>query len=297
MSDMDTKTAPITDRPVDFSGVLLATDLDGTFFGRHATMVERNLRAVERFKSLGGHFTCATGRLCPNIRRAIPDCAALFNAPAVTCNGAFIYDFTTETVLDMTCMNAPLLKEALALVECMNPNVGMRISTTRGYLVNANRLNPAIRTEMSSSHFVGEAQPLEAWETEGAEWYKVVLRGEYGELCAVRDKLMPLYGANFEFCASSPTFCEMQAKGCTKATGVAFVADFIARREGHPVMTVTAGDYENDLPMLREADLSGAPENALDMAKAAAKLVLCHHEEGCIAQLIDCVERHLTEKM
>lgn len=274
----------------DFSRILLATDLDGTFFGPHATLLEKNLRAVDYFKAHGGHFTTATGRVFPNISRAISDCSALFNAPAITSNGAYIYDFATETVIHKTEMNAPALKELILKVEAMNPNVGMRISTDTGFLVNESRITPMIAKELASPHFVGELCPAKDWDTEHAHWYKVVLRGAYEELCAIRDELYPAWGELFEFCSSSPTLFEMEAKGCTKATGVAFVAELLEKQYGHPIITVTVGDQENDLPMLRSAHISACPENALDAVKAVAKWQLCHHAEGCVAELIERLE-------
>lgn len=274
----------------DFSRFLLATDLDGTFFGPHATLLEKNLKAVDYFKAHGGHFTIATGRVFPNVSLAIPNCDELFNAPAITSNGAYIYDFETETAIRKVELNAPALKELMLKVEEMNPNIGMRVSTDTGFLVNASRLTSMMQKEISSPHFLGEIIPAKDWDTDPAHWYKVVLRGTYEELCAIRDELYPAWGELFEFCSSSPTLFEMQAKGCTKATGVAFVADLLSKQYGQPITTVTVGDQENDLPMLREADISACPENALDAVKAVTKWQFCHHSEGCVAELIDRLE-------
>ncbi len=274
----------------DFSRFLLATDLDGTFFGPHATLLEANLKAVDYFKAHGGHFTTATGRVFPNINRAIPDCGTLFNAPAITSNGAYIYDFSTATAVHKTELNAPALKDLILRVEEMNPNIGMRVSTETGFLVNESRLIPMIQKELTSPHFVGEISPAKDWDAENAHWYKVVLRGTYEELCEIRDQLYPMWRDVFEFSSSSPTLFEMEAKGCTKATGVAYVADLLEKQYGHPITTVTVGDQENDLPMLREADISACPQNALDSVKAVAKWRLCHHAEGCVAELIQRLE-------
>ena len=72
----------------DLSRILLATDLDGTFFGAGGTLLERNLRAVDDFKAAGGRFTVATGRIHRDVLRVIPGAATLFNAPAILANGA-----------------------------------------------------------------------------------------------------------------------------------------------------------------------------------------------------------------
>ncbi len=61
----------------------------------------------------------------------------------------------------------------------------------------------------------------------------------------------------------------------------------MADKLGHPVTTIAVGDQENDLPMLGAADMAACPENATAAVKAACKIHLCHHDEGCIADLIE----------
>jgi hydroxymethylpyrimidine pyrophosphatase-like HAD family hydrolase len=142
---------------------------------------------------------------------------------------------------------------------------------------------------------VGEVWPAETWETTDARWYKTVFRGTYEELCEVREKVCPRYDEFFEFCASSPTLFEMQAKDCTKATGVAFVKRLMEERLGRPLTVVAIGDQENDLPMLAAAHLSACPDNSLDVVKATAKLHLCHHGEGAVAELIEYLDKQLPK--
>ena len=272
----------------DFSRYLIVTDLDATFFGVGARLVERNLAAIEAFKAGGGHITAGTGRIPANIRKDIPTCREIFNAPAVTANGAFIYDLSADVCLDSTPMDPVATKAAVELVQAMTDRVGARVSTGKSFLVNENRMNDAIRRDVGErASFGGEILPVEAWRTEGALWYKLVFRGEYEDLCASRPAVEEAFGDTFEYSASSPRFFELQKKGCTKATGLRFVARLLEEACGHPVVTVAVGDQENDLPMLRAADLSACPSNAVPAVKQVCDYHLCHHDEGCIAHLID----------
>lgn len=95
------------------------------------------------------------------------------------------------------------------------------------------------------------------------------------------------FGDTFEYSVSSPRFFELQRRGCTKATGLRFVAEYLQERLGHPVTTVAVGDQENDLPMLMAADIAACPANAVDTVKRVCGLHLCHHDEGCIGDLIE----------
>ena len=272
---------------VDYSRYLIVTDLDGTFLGKGSRLVRENLEAVAAFKAGGGHIAPGTGRIPTNIRGDIPTCGELFNAPAVTANGAYIYDLTTDALLHHTPMNAEATLAAARLVEELNPRVGMRVSTGRAFLVNRNRLNDAILRDVGDPDtYKGEILPLSEWKTEGALWYKMVFRGEYEELQSIRPAVEAAFGDIFECSASSSRYFELQAKGCTKATGLRFVAEYLEGKLGHPVVTVAVGDQENDLPMLMAADIAACPDNAAEAVKAVCGIHLCHHDEGCIADLI-----------
>ena len=272
----------------DYSQYLIVTDLDGTFFGKGARLVEENLTAIEAFKAAGGHITAGTGRIPFNIRKGIPTCGELFNAPAVTANGAYVYDLTADVCLQSTPMDPEATLAAARLVEELNPNVGMRVSTGNSFLVNRDRLNPAILRDIGGDPdtYAGEVLPLDRWKTEGAAWYKMVFRGEPADLLSVRPAVEAAFGDTFEYSVSSPRFFELQRKGCTKATGLRFAAEYLEARLGHPVITVAVGDQENDLPMLMAADIAACPDNAVEAVKAVCALRLCHHDEGCIADLI-----------
>lgn len=272
----------------DYSSYLIITDLDGTFFGKGARLVDRNLTAIEAFKASGGHITAGTGRIPTNIRKGIPACGELFNAPAVTANGAFIYDLKADVCLRSTPMEPEATLAAARLVESLNPHVGMRVSTGKSFLVNRDRLNPAILRDIGGDpdNYAGDVLPLSQWNTVEAQWYKMVFRGEAEDLLAVRPAVEAAFGDTFEYSVSSPHFFELQRKGCTKATGLRFVAEYLGERLGHPVTTVAVGDQENDLPMLMAADIAACPENAVDAVQSISNLHLCHHDEGCIADLI-----------
>ena len=276
----------------DMSQYLIVTDLDGTFFGKGARLVERNLAAIERFKAGGGHITAGTGRIPTNIRKGIPNCGELFNAPAITANGAFIYDLTADVCLKSTPMDPEATLAAARLVESLNPKVGMRVSTGKSFLVNRDRLNPAILRDIGGNPdtYAGDVLPLSAWQTEGAAWYKMVFRGEYEDLISIRPAVEAAFEDTFEYSVSSPHFFELQRKGSTKATGLRFVAERLSEALGHPVTTVAVGDQENDLPMLLAADMAACPDNAVEAVKAVCDLRLCHHDEGCIADLIGRLE-------
>ena len=282
----------------DFRHVLIATDLDGTFFGMRTRLVERNLQAVERFKMLGGHFTAATGRIRQNITRSIPFYNELFNAPLITANGAYIWDAQTDRAISKTTMDPVLVRDVVRYVHGLHPNVGVRVSTETGFLADVNRMTSALQYDLGRmTNAEAVLLPIDEWETDSAQWFKLVVRGDAADLAAIRPLVEARFGDALESSTSSPTFYELQAKGCTKASAMRLVAEHLATEMGHTILTVAVGDHENDLPMLHAADLSGSPANALDSVKAATRFHLCHCDDGAIADLIEQLAVHLGVEM
>lgn len=303
----------------DFSHILMVSDLDATLLGPGSVLSPRNVEAIEFFKAHGGRFTAATGRIPPHIRKAIPQCETLFNAPAITANGAYLYDLAADRCIYSVPMDAARAKEVALLVQSVSDRIGMRVSTPRGSLVNQNRLVPAILRDIGvipeSGSVPGQGaylaadgtpvtgladpatvtvpasaycflQPLEAWDPTAEPWYKLVLRGEADDLRAIRPMIEATFGDAFEYNTSSPRFLELQKRGCTKASALRRLADICAAEDGCPIRTVAVGDQENDISMLREADIAACPANATAEVKEFARYHLCHCAEGCIADLV-----------
>ena len=76
-----------------FDGILICSDLDGTFNRQN----DRNLKALEYFKTNGGLFTFCTGRSELNAYEF--GLNNLVNAPICLCNGALICDFLKKEIL------------------------------------------------------------------------------------------------------------------------------------------------------------------------------------------------------
>ena len=277
-----------------FANTLMVTDLDATFFSDPSRLSKRTLEAVEFFKSEGGYFTAATGRIAPNIRRAIPTANTLFNAPAITANGACLYDLAIDRVVAATPMDAPRVKAVAALVQELDPRVGMRVSTDTGILVNADRINDAILRDLDGDSatrdrgdYIADIRPISEWETDGAVWYKLVFRGEREALDAIRPTVEATFGEAFEYNNSSARFFELQRRGCHKGTGLIALASYLQARTGAPLRTIAVGDQENDLPMLRMADVAACPEVSLPAVQELSHYHLCSCDEGAIADLIE----------
>ncbi|MCL2030200.1 MAG: HAD-IIB family hydrolase [Oscillospiraceae bacterium] len=261
----------------DLSGVLLATDLDGTLLGRDHAIPPGSAAAVSRFMRAGGRFTLATGRSLPGLAHVKPSVPV--NAPAVLLNGALVYDYETEALL----YGQPLSPEARALGDILHrryPDLGLEIMTLRQkYAVCRNA-----QIDAHLAYVRCGAMDLETPGQAPADWYKLLAVDTPERLRPVGEWLKAEFGDRMQICYSASTLLEIQDMGVDKGAGVARVAELTGAREVY-----CAGDNENDLPMLR-AFPSFAPANATDACKDAAMAVGPDCGEDFMAFVIERIE-------
>lgn len=270
---------------IDFSDYLIVTDLDGTFLARGGGGVpQRNLDAVARFTAGGGLFTTATGRLHMTVRGAIPQAAALFNAPAILANGAYLHDYRTNTHLCEEFLTPEQAVQVLAFIKKYAGDIPCRVSAPYT-MRTATPYGPVARDMQFYASDELEIKPYQEWQLD--DWYKIVFRGEPHELAALRAHAEAFFGEEFGIFATGKTLLEIQPVASTKASGVKKLRKLM----GSDARTVIAcGDFENDIDMLRAADIAVAPANALDSVKAVADYVLCDCDEGLIADVVAGIE-------
>ena len=270
-----------------FDGIAILTDLDGTFLGQGGQMVDRNIEAVNYFKSEGGLFSIATGRMHYGLGKMVSGVDKLVNAPAVLCNGTYLYDFETEMVLAENVMDGELAYAAMAFVREKFPSVSMRISYREGF-----RMDPRDVKAISQIVDFGidekKIDDFAIWEKEG--WYKVVCTDDPTVVSKVRLAIEERFPDVFEFNCSGAHLLEMQMKGVNKASMVEPFRSW-CRERGREVKLYACGDYENDYPILRAADVAVCPSNALPGIKEICDLCLCSNRQGVIGDLIERLEK------
>lgn len=273
---------------MDFSRYLIATDMDGTFFGPGGVRVERNMEAVARFKAGGGLFTVATGRVHVNIRNVIGEPERLLNAPAVMSNGCYLYDFEKKRALQEEMMPPREAGDMIRFVKSHFADVDFRVSTQNSLYVE--KTDGYVGQDL---HWYDEGVvkicPFEAWPTD--DWYKVVFRQEAERLSELRAALSKRFGAYFSFTSSGAKALEVQSIHCNKAKGLEKLRQYC----GKDRILIACGDFENDMEMLQVADIAICPENAMDAVKAICDHTLCHCKDGLIANIVENIEKGLIQ--
>ncbi len=266
-----------------FSTIAILTDLDRTFLSDDTSVVERNLQAIEYFKSQGGRFSLATGRMHYNLDHIIPGVDTLVNAPAIHCNGTYLYDYQESKVVAEQFMEPQTALAAMTLIRARFPKIRARVSRKEGYLLSADET----ASEMELKGYgidTYKVVPFEKWDPGG--WYKLVLSGEVETVNAVERLLMESFPGIFEYNRSRATTLEIQMKGTNKASLLSAFRTYLAER-GENRRVYVCGDYENDRAILSAADVAVCPSNALPQIKEICDLCLCSNNEGVIADLVE----------
>lgn len=271
-----------------FEHIAIVTDLDGTFFGAGAQPPEANLQAIAEFCAHGGQFTYGTGRMHKNIARVLPESGKLCTLPAVVCNGSYLLDFSTGERLYPTSMHTADVIAVASYAREIAPAVGVRVVTLDGFMTDGHGAD--IQREMARIPFdFPHILPICEWPSANPEeqWFKLVFRGEAEHIVSLRPFLVEKFGDRFDFAVSGPRFLELTVKGCTKAAGVGRLKQLYRERTGHDLFVVACGDQENDLAMLKAADIAFCPENAIPEVKAVCRAALCHHTKGIMPEVVE----------
>ena len=89
----------------------------------------------------------------------------------------------------------------------------------------------------------------------------------------------------FEYNRSAKTALELQMSGVNKSILFdSFRAHY--KMQGREIKLYACGDNENDIAMLKKADVAVCPSNAIDRVKSVSDICLCSNNEGVIADLI-----------
>ena len=263
----------------DISKVLLITDMDGTFLPASKIPSKRNLEAVERFQNAGGRFSIATGRSLQASQQYF-DLISV-NAPIIMCNGGMVYDINTgKQYYDVYLPEKARDFTRLILQE--NAYAGCEVLLLDGVFV------PQM-TALEDEHCkICKVKPIVCDVSEiPNNWYKVLF-------AVSPDKMDDLIGfvkrsgfTGVDFVRSAPVYYEMLPLDISKGSALIELKKSCGMED---YTVVAVGDYNNDIEMLRAADIGICPSNATPETKAAADIVLdVSCEEDAFAEVVDLI--------
>ncbi|MCI7639500.1 MAG: Cof-type HAD-IIB family hydrolase [Clostridiales bacterium] len=271
---------------MDFSDVLLTVDYDRTLTAPDSTIPERNLEAIRHFIDHGGAFTVNTGRSVPMAKpfmELVP-----VNAPLLLYNGSAAYDVTTGK-LDF-CHEIPLdLWETVNTARTLLPDLTVEVQGQKAhYTYPENSAWEAFyRRQKCACRFVQPGDDLGTFlkfSIYGAfhdDTVNSLFSGTEEEVRRMDEAealMKQTFGPYCEVFRAAARIIDIHAKGVSKARS----ARELQARLGRKIL-VCAGDADNDLSMMRDADFAYAPADA---HIADQFETVCNCASGAVADVI-----------
>ena len=264
----------------DITKVILLSDMDGTLLDSKKNITDADRLAIRRFTELGGHFTIATGRTVQSFEQYL-DILGL-KEPVIMYNGAAIHDYSSGKTLFTHPLPAEAKPIAVEILEMM-PEIGGEVLRIEGTYVFRNNDYQKLHTKLCG--IVPEYVDINDIKERG--WLKVLFAMSPEDIDYIQVLIRQKCYDSVEFVKSSDIFYEMLPKGVSKGSAL----DEYRKLPGFEDYTfVSVGDFDNDIEMIRRADLGACPANAEDCVKAEADLVLSRsNDEGAVAELIEYI--------
>ncbi len=273
-----------------FSDLLFASDFDHTLSALDNTVPPQNLRAIERFMAEGGIFTVASGRSIPKFRKKAE--LVPVNAPCLLFNGGARYDFRTDKLIYGHPMPAGIGQIAKKLLD-FEPRAHIELqSVGKHYCLGPSETHDAALAQ-SDVPFAY----LEPGEDPPETCFKLAVYGFAGDPPFLTDEqlaswdqarydrlfayLKGLSEGRFEAVRSMPYILELNPIGIHKGQAARKLANDLGRRT-----LVCGGDAQNDISMLREADIAFCPADADPEVLSGGYTQLCPCSDGSIADAV-----------
>ncbi len=262
---------------MDFSKVIIMTDLDGTLLDDKKNISARDMQSINDFCDRGGLFTIATGRGY-SMAKPVADKLGL-RMPAVIFNGSAVYDFKTESFLWQSEVTQKARGYIQAVMEKF-PDVGIEVLHKHTVYVPA--LNDVERQHMALENVQADICGLDDIPKDG--WLKVLFAYPEDKMPLLRKFIDENCSEGTNCVLSAPFFYELLPLGVSKAYGYKKLLEVTNNTDR---FTVAAGDYPNDAEMVKSADLGVAVSNAHDEVKVAADIIIGSNNEDPMTKIIE----------
>ena len=275
-----------------FDGYLICTDCDGTLTNSQGQLSDENAAAIRYFQQEGGLFTVSTGRFPKHVlnfkEKFWP------NTYQVVGNGTTIFDVDNDRALHEVALDPP-------------PRQVLEFITGEGLcdLIYVDHLT-------YSDNWMRAGSPMgKTWDklrkltfnledlfednpelTEQEPWHKVNFVFATPEDCVRVQHIMQEKFPQYRFERSWATGMELLPMDGGKGPAVERLREMLGGKEKiHTIIGV--GDYENDVSMLKMADIGYAVSNATELCLAAADRITVSNNENVIAVIIDELEAEI----
>ncbi len=266
----------------DLSKVIFITDMDGTLLPTNKKLNPKDLEAISFFRACGGAFTVATGRTVQSAAQYFEP--LILDEPIIVLNGGGIYDckeksFTWQRFVDTSAHS--IVKEIVELF----PSIGGEIDYSNRIAIFQDSPKEQYHIEISYNNIRITNDNINDVSPDG--WCKVLFAAEKDEIDRLEAYIAKNYFERLTFVRSSSYFYEILPNDCSKGYALKKLLG-LYNKVGYTV--IACGDYYNDIEMLKAADISIAPSNAIDeVKKIVSNVTKADCDNGSVAEAINYV--------
>ena len=254
------------------------SDFDGTLLSSDKRLTDKNVEAINKYQSLGGKFCVATGRPIQTIANYID--AVRYDLPMILCNGAMIYDPYEREVVWAKYL-PDYAKDIVRDIFEKFPTVSPEIFTLESqYYLRMNEV------EAWHQAIVGfDYTKIDSVDDVKEPVCKLLFADDESVINELCEYVKRFDGSELRFVRSLNKFLEVLPAGVSKESGMQKLLELYHLEDCE---VFTAGDYDNDIEMLKASDISFCPSDSQDCVKPHCDVVLkstC--DEDAIAEAID----------
>ena len=250
-----------------FDGYLICSDFDGTIYV-NGKISKENIEAIEYFQSEGGYFTFASGR---NYEMFTEGAASVItpNAPIISYNGALIISIDGKTVYYKGRITKDQALDALSVYDSGSRIVSFDAngSTRSGRYTFDENDTPESREKFIEELGLPLIKMLARMDKEGTDETYAQVKKDYSDRFNITRSWK--YGIEFNDIHDS--------KGRA--------AKWLKNRLGCHTL-VCVGDYDNDIDMVKAADIGYCVGGGTESLKSVADRITVPAEENAIAVII-----------
>lgn len=243
--------------------IVYYTDLDGTLLTDEKKVHPYDLEQIEKFKSLGGKFAIATGRTVSGSRQYFDILKP--NFPSVFYNGSLIYNTSTDEVIYQNSLSEIAYDMVDRIIKEFPNAMTEILRVNEVFVLN---VNDAGRHQLEICQEKTIEVDFESVPKEN--WLKVLFAAEPEVILEIIRFAYENRLGGVDFARSGAEYFEVLPLNSSKGSAIKYLFEEKLYRKD---ILVTAGDYDNDIEMLKYGDFSWVPSTAQNITKEFAKKV------------------------
>lgn len=257
-----------------YKGYMIITDLDGTLLSDEKTVAEEDSEAIIEFTRGGGTFAIATGRSFDAGMRYINLLGV--TAPCILFNGGMIYDSASHKILAEEHLHPDAKQILIDMLDAFPKAAAEVLVGKKIYIVRSNEY------ELEHMRLLGVDYEECSIDEVPDGWIKILFATNSEMIVDMQNFTAERGYDTVDFVPSSDHYYEMLPKNVSKGSALKKIREIVGN-----IKIIAAGDYNNDIEMLSEADISVAVGNAQPEVKNSSDIVLeSTNNDGIVKEII-----------